>query len=174
MRFKSKEESHNAHIDNYRSDGYIVKAANKLIKHNVNRLDLEMNAIRPKENEISIFHGMNSEKLLENIEKMPRFHPAGLDGNVAVLGRNHFLLEKLSRLLSSADIDHEYIGKKTAFTRSEEFRRVHAFLTLAVNPFDNFSFLLVKDYLLISTANYKEIRLRAVRENKSHFHRLFS
>ena len=153
--------------DNYRSDGYIVDSANKLIKHNVNRMDLEMNAIRPKENEIVFFPGMNSEKILENISQkasIPEYK-----GNIAVLGRNHFLLEKLSRLLSEAGIDHEHIGKKTKFTRSEEFRRVHAFLTLAVNPFDNFSFLLCKEHFGVDTEGYKDIRMKAIQGNKSHF-----
>lgn len=151
--------------DNYRSDGYIVDAANKLIKHNVNRLDLEMNAIRPKEKEIFHLPGVNSEMIVKDIKHIsPEF-----DGNIAVLGRNHFLLEKLSRLLSEAGIDHEYIGKKTDFTRSEEFRRFHAFLKLTVNPFDNFSFLLIRDYLVISMDEYRDIRMQAVKENKSHF-----
>jgi len=151
--------------DNYRSDGYIVAAANKLIKHNAKRLDLEMNAIRTCKKEVGIVPGIDSEKLMENI----KLTQTGYDGNIAVLGRNHFLLEKLSRFLSESGIDHEYIGKKTAFTRSESFRRVHAFLTLAVNPFDNFSFLLVRDYFYISITEYKEIRLKAVQQNKSHF-----
>ncbi len=151
--------------DNYRSDANIVHSANKLIKHNTNRLDLEMNAIRPKENEISVHSGMDSIGIFNNIMNIPNEY----QGNIAVLGRNHSLLEKLSRLLSESGIDHEHIGKKTAFTRSEEFRRVHAFLNLAVNPFDNFSFLLVRDYLDIPMDRYRDIRLHAVRENKSHF-----
>lgn len=151
--------------DNYRSDGFIVEAANKLIHHNENRMDLEMNAIRTNERHVSILLGMDSEMLVETIMQ----EQSGYDENIAVLGRNHFLLEKLSRLLSEAGVDHEYLGKKTAFTRSEEFRRVHAFLTLAVNPFDNFSFLLCKEHLGVDIHDYREIRMRAVRENKSHF-----
>ena len=150
--------------DNYRSDGYIVESANRLIKHNINRLDLEMNTIKAKFYPLAIFKDMDSVGIVEAVEEMPE-----IDGNIAILGRNHFLLEKLSTLLTSAGVDHEYLGKKTTFTRSEEFRRVHAFLTLAVNPFDNFSFMLVRDYLEISMDAYREIRLKAVKENKSHF-----
>ncbi len=151
--------------DNYRSDGFIVDAANKLIKNNVNRLDLEMNAIRPREKNVSIIPNINSENLANFITGFQ----SSCDENIAILGRNHFLLEKLSRLLSEAGVDHEYLGKKTAFTRSEEFRRVHAFLTLAVNPFDNFSFLLCKECFEIDIQEYREIRMKAVKENKSHF-----
>lgn len=151
--------------DNYRSDGYIVDSANKLIKHNVNRMDLEMNAIRLDEKPVCDYQNMDSKKIVDYIKA--RTENTGIE--TAILGRNHFLLEKLSRLLSEVGIDHEHIGKKTKFTRSEEFRRVHAFLTLAVNPFDNFSFLLVKEYLGIPMDVYRDIRMRAVRENKSHF-----
>lgn len=151
--------------DNYRSDGYIVKAANKLIKHNVNRLDLEMNAIRQYESPVQILTNMDSIKIVEEIKEKP----VEYDGNVAILGRNHFLLEKLSRLLSESGVDHEHIGKKTAFTRSENFRRVHAFLSLAVNPFDNFSFLLCREHFGVDIPTYKAIRLKAVQDNKSHY-----
>ncbi len=151
--------------DNYRSDGCIVDSANKLIKHNVNRMDLEMNAIRPKESEVDIYPDTDSQKLADEL-KQTVCVPGG---NIAVLGRNHFLLEKLSRLLSEVGIDHEHIGKKTKFARSEEFRRVHAFLTLAVNPFDNFSLMLCKEHFEIDIPGYKGIRMKAVQENKSHF-----
>lgn len=150
--------------DNYRSDGYIVESANRLIKNNISRLDLEMNPILGKSQKIVEMIGMNSANLANDI---PLLSERVKD--TAVLARNHFLLEKLSKLLTIAGIDHEYLGKKTAFTRSEEFRRVHAFLKLAVNPFDNFSFLLVREYLEVSADQYKDIRMEAVKHNKSHF-----
>jgi DNA helicase-2/ATP-dependent DNA helicase PcrA len=152
--------------DNYRSDANIVKAANKLIKHNENRLDLKMNPIRPGLNEVSLLPNIDSINLSLLIRDLNE-EPSNLD--TAVLARNHVFVDKLSKLLTEAGIDHEYIGKKTAFTRSENFRRVHAFLNLAVNPFDNFSFLLCKEHFEIDIPTYKAIRLKAVMENKSHF-----
>lgn len=149
--------------DNYRSDRFIVEAANNLIKHNKNRLDLEMNAVRTFESELSFYDNHDSSKMVELYRSFSGYE------NVAILASYHSLLEKLSTLLEAAGIDHEYIGKKTAFTRSEEFRRVHAFLNLAVNPFDNFSFLLVRDYLGISSDEYKSIRMQSVQQDKSHF-----
>lgn len=154
--------------DNYRSDANIVKAANKLIKHNQNRLDLEMNPIRPLLNYITNFANMDSTKIMEWIKDIG-LSDIDHEGNTAVLARNHVFVDKLSSLLTEAGIDHEYIGKKTAFTRSENFRRVHAFLNLAVNPFDNFSFLLCKEHFEIDTPTYKAIRLKAVQDNKSHY-----
>lgn len=151
--------------DNYRSDGYIVDSANKLIKHNVNRLDLEMKPVRLKFKRVVTLGDVNSQAIVTYTEAKPD----DFVDDIAILGRNHFLLEKLSSLLTESGIDHEHIGKKTAFTRSEEFRRVHAFLVLAVNPFDNFSFMLCKEYLEVDIKEYKAIRMQAVKENKSHF-----
>jgi superfamily I DNA/RNA helicase len=150
--------------DNYRSDRFIVEAANNLIRHNKNRLDLEMWAKRGWGESIQVLKDMDSSQITGSL-----FTHTIFDGNIAVLARNHFLLEKLSGLLSDAGIDHDYIGKTTAFTRSENFRKVHAFLNLAVNPFDNFSFMICKDYLGISRDDYKAIRMHAVKNNMSHF-----
>lgn len=152
--------------DNYRSDGYIVESANRLIVHNVNRLDLEMNPIRTKLFRVSHIKNINSQGIVDEIKMTSDLlnHEKS-----CILARNHFLLEKLSLLLTQSGIDHDYIGKKTAFTRSEEFRRVHALLNLAINPFDNFSFMLCLDYFQIDREQYKAIRMQAVKEDKSHF-----
>ena len=157
--------------DNYRSDGYIVEAANKLIKRNINRLDLKMNAVLEKVNKVNIFRNFDSATIAFEIEKTLKESDGTLEksGSIAVLARNHYLLEKLSALLTASKIDHEYLGKKTKFTQSEPFRRVHALLKLAVNPFDNFSFLLAKDYLDLTPIEYISIRMHAVSKNKSHF-----
>lgn len=151
---------------NYRSDRNIVNAANKLIECNSNRLEKTMVAFEDAQTPIKYHTNANSDGLAEIICGLENRSP---DVNRAVLARNHFMLEKLSKLLDIADIKHEYIGKKTALTRSEEFRRFHAFLKLIINPFDNFSFLLIKGYLCIDTEFYKDIRYVAVHESKSHF-----
>ena len=57
---------------------------------------------------------------------------------VAILARKHSLLGKIDRLMEEAGIPHTYIGKTTALTNSEPFRRFHAFLKLAVNPVRQF------------------------------------
>ena len=146
---------------NYRSGGNIVEAANNLIEHNRNRLEKTMVSKKDMCRKIETVDSMDSSRIAGLL--------AFYRHNVAVLARNHFMLIKLSRLLDEAHIKHEYIGKKTALTRSENFRRFHAFLKLIVNPFDNFSFLLIRDYIGVTTDEYKEIRIKAVTEYKSHF-----
>jgi len=95
--------------------------------------------------------------------------PAPKFEDIAVLGRNHFLLEKLSRIMTERGIPHTYIGKQSKLTNSEEFRRFHAFLKLIVNPYDNFSFLLIHDLIGLSAQDYADIRYQAAQKGSSHF-----
>lgn len=151
---------------NYRSVPSIVEASNRLISHNVERIPKTMVATREgliPGSAVSIMKEMDSERIGDFFEKEVFTCP------VAILGRNHFLLEKLSRLLDEKGVAHEYIGRTTALTNSEHFRRYHAFLKLAINPYDNFSFLLIKDIIGLSRDQYSEIRIGAAREGKSHF-----
>ena len=148
--------------DNYRSSANIVEAANNLISHNDMDICEPMVAIRGELIDVEHINDMDSSR----ISGLCAFYK---NGNTAVLARNHWLLEKLSRLLTESGINHEYIGKKTKLTRSEPFRRFHAFLKLIVNPFDNFSFLLIKDYLGITPEEYRNIRWDASVEYMSHF-----
>ncbi|GAI49005.1 unnamed protein product, partial [marine sediment metagenome] len=90
-------------------------------------------------------------------------------GATAILARNHVLLKKVAQMLSDKGISNVYIGSKTELTNSEEFRRFHAFLKLIVNPYDNFSFLLIRELIGISFDEYAQIRLKASQMGKSHF-----
>ena len=148
---------------NYRSDANIVEAANRLIKHNTQTIELEMVAVKDKETDILIVKDFDSKKIAENLGNLNK-----TNGH-AVLARNHFLLEKLSKLLDESGIKHEYIGKQTKLVHSENFRRFNAFFNLIVNPNDNFSFLLIKNILTLSTQEYGEIRMLAAEQGKSHY-----
>jgi DNA helicase-2/ATP-dependent DNA helicase PcrA len=156
---------------NYRSRASIVEAANKLISHNQDRLPMEMVAAResdPLIADVRVHRNVDSERLVQ-MKTTSDFLLPNDSQPITILARNHALLEKLSMLLESAHIDHVYIGKDTALTNSEEFRRFHAFLKLIVNPFDNFAFLLIKDTIGLSAADYTEIRNNAAIAGQSHF-----
>lgn len=152
---------------NYRSAVSIVAGANRLIEHNEDRLPKTMIPVREENNATIHVKNQDSAGIAEIVGKLLFNNTPPED--IAVLGRNHFLLAKLSRLLEELDLPHEYVGKTTALTNSEEFRRFHAFLKLIVNPFDNFSFLLIRDLAGISQEEYGEIRVKAAQEGKSHF-----
>lgn len=152
---------------NYRSVPSIVEASNRLIAHNVDRITKTMAATREDGNQVIVRKEIDSEKLVEFLTNPLELWD--LSSGIAVLGRNHFLLEKLSRLLDEKGVKHEYIGRTTALTNSEAFRRYHAFLKLAVNPYDNFSFLLIKDIVGVPRDQYSAIRVLAAEKGTSHF-----
>jgi len=152
---------------NYRSRHGIVIAANSLIENNKDRITKTMAVIRVGTNDDAlVMKNMDSASLVNDA-----FIKAvtGVIGNAAILARNHALLQKLDRLMEEAETPHQYVGKNSALTNSEPFRRFHAFLKLAVNPYDNFSFLLIKDVIGISSDKYGRIRVRAAERGESHF-----
>jgi len=152
---------------NYRSDRNVVTAANTLIEHNQNRLEKTMQAFEDAQTPIDVIKNVDSDAMVGLIKSK-------LDGGqaaegIAVLSPVHALLKKLSQMLTDADVPHTYAGKKSELTRSEGFRRFHAFLKLLVNPYDNFSFLLIRDMVGLSIGDYKKIRFAALNQGKSHF-----
>lgn len=153
---------------NYRSVSEIVAAASALIGNNKERIEKYMLAVRSG-NPLAPFpvqdhREVDSEKLVELAQA---WHCD--EAPVVVLSRIHGLLEKVDRLMEERQIQHTYIGKTTALTNSEPFRRFHAFLKLLVNPHDNFAFLLIKDLIGVSKEDYTAIRKTAAEIGKSHF-----
>jgi len=155
---------------NYRSVNEIVEASNRLIRENAKRIDKTMQATRIEgESRVIVEGRMDSSSIAALIGWMKESLSNLSDKDMAILARNHFLLKRLDEELSARDIAHTYIGQKTALTNSEPFRRLHAFLKLLVNPYDNFSFLLIRDLIGLSPQAYAEIRLEAAKQGKSHF-----
>lgn len=154
--------------NNYRSAPEIVEAAKRLIENNQSRISKTMNSTRENDGEaLSVRYNTDSAGIVSLVGNMESFHAGCLP--VAVLARNHILLQKIDSLMEAGDVQHKYIGKTTALTNSESFRRFHAFLKLTVNHLDNFSFLLIKDLIGISREEYLRIRVKAAEEDKSHF-----
>jgi len=154
---------------NYRSRFGIVGAANRLIARNTERIEKTMNCVRVGlEDDVRVLRGMNSEAIADDPFLLAALH---LTGSGAILARVHGLLQKIDTLMTEKEIPHTYIGKTTALTNSETFRRFHAFLKLLVNPHDNFSFLLIKDLVGVPKEVYTAIRHAAAQEGQSHFQR---
>lgn len=147
---------------NYRSTPVIVHRANRLIEHNEDRIPTTMRPTRSDSGQVLKFHDQDSAALSDLISAA---HPPVN----AVLARNHVLLKRLSQELTTRGVPHVYVGEKTSLTNSEEFRRFHAFLKLLVNPYDNFSFLLIRDLIGLSPGEYSNVRVKAATEGKSHF-----
>jgi DNA helicase-2/ATP-dependent DNA helicase PcrA len=152
---------------NYRSVPEIVEPANKLISNNSERIGGTMRASREDHGSVTLKTNADSGGLASFVQGAVVAEDWAK--STAVLSRVHALLAKLSTELTERGIDHTYIGKKTALTNSEDFRRFHAFLKLLVNDKDNFSFLLIKDLIGLSAEDYTEIRVKGAREGLSHF-----
>lgn len=161
---------------NYRSVPSIVEASNRLIAHNQDRIEKTMVPTREVGGALGILRDISSDQIValsQGVKKVGSITlvPESIDIGepVAILSRKHSLLGKIDRLMEEAGIPHTYIGKTTALTNSEPFRRFHAFLKLAVNPFDNFSFRLIRDVIGLSREDYGRIRLEAAEKGRSHF-----
>jgi len=150
-------------VNNYRSRADIVWVANRLIEHNEERIPKTMYSTRESApGTVTVLQKMNGLALANHIS-------SGDGMPSAILCRNHQPLAKISEALTETGIDHVYIGRKASLTNSEHFRRFHAFLKLLVNPYDNFSFLLIREILGVDRTNYGYIREEAARCEESHF-----
>lgn len=154
---------------NYRSVPAIVEGANHLIRHNEARIGKTMRATRDGISGIVIKVNCDSEYLASFLQGFVCDSTPIQPEQVAILARNHMLLRRLDEELTTREIPHVYIGRKTALTNSEEFRRFHSFLKLIVNPYDNFSFLLIRELIGLTPQEYREIRVTAAQKGKSHF-----
>lgn len=150
---------------NYRSDANIVEAANNLIQHNVERLEKTMLPIKTHDRGVETVYNMSSQDIVDMITTFKHIYLK----EITIIAPFHYLLEKTARLMDEQGIPNTYIGKQTKLTNSEEFRRFHSFLKLIVNPYDNFSFLLIRELIGLSREEYNHIRLAAIQEGKSHF-----
>ena len=153
---------------NYRSSPEIVEASNRLIEHNTERIPKNMRATRYQDqiaDAIEIIPSSDSSSIASLISSIRVYDGRGM----TVLSRIHALLDKVALKLTELNIPHVKIGRKTALVESEEFRKFHAFLKLLVNPYDNFSFLLLRDLIGVTREEYNKIRLQATQEGKSHF-----
>ena len=145
---------------NYRSCREIVEAANRLIEHNEKRLPRTMEAVQTEEGSVNIVSNVDSFGMAAFIGSITK--PTGIKpDHLVVLARNHKLLDRLAEELDALGIPAARIGRNHALMNTEEFRRFHAFLKLLVNPYDNFSFLLIRDLIGISRTEYADIRVKA-------------
>jgi len=154
---------------NYRSRPAIVKAANNLIAHNKDRIPTTMEARRNGKRTLETWTESDSARTAYILQTWLGLSSSKVT-DVGVLARNHFLLDKLAEELDALGLPVARIGKTAALTNSPEFRKFHAFLKLLINPFDNFSFLLIRDLLGLSRREYNKIRLNATRTGVSDFH----
>lgn len=151
---------------NYRSLPGIVDAGNKVIRNNKNRIEKTSAAFRGTFDAevcpVKVIRDVDSAGIVSMVGHRPKGE------EVAVLARNHFLLKKVSKLLTEKNIDHTYAGSKNDMLRELPAITLHSFLRLCVNPMDNFSFMVIRKIIGVTDQEYAEIRLKATMERVGH------
>lgn len=153
---------------NYRSRSEIVEAADRLIQHNIRRIPKRMLPFRQREAGDESFPlvlatDIDSAAAARMIQYLNRE-----GSSVAVLGRTHVLLVKLSQELALLNVPHHYCGRDSKIMQSEPFRRAHSILQLMSNKYDNFSFALAREILGVTDDHYTSLMMRSVDKGISH------
>jgi DNA helicase-2/ATP-dependent DNA helicase PcrA len=150
---------------NYRSAPCIVEAANHLIANNHSPLTVDMVAGRQCEGRLTVAAKMKSANIAADIFAETAIRKWS---DIAVLARTNKLATKVGQALAAMGVPVVVPNDKTSFLRSDTFQTFLAPLKLALNPHDNFAFLLCKHCFEIESAEYRSIRLQAAKEAKSH------
>ena len=129
---------------NYRSDAYILEAANAVIQNNTNRQGKNLVPTKSKKQMIGLYTAFNDEQesgfIASEIKKLRR---AGVPyKNMAILYRTNGQSRSLEKALTSMNIPYLIYGGFRFFDR-QEVKHAMAYLRLAHNPEDNMAFLRV-------------------------------
>lgn len=129
---------------NYRSDAYILEAANAVISHNTNRQGKNLVATKPAKQMIGLYTAFNDEQesgfIASEIKRMRR---AGIQyRQMAILYRTNGQSRSVEKALMSQNIPYIVYGGFRFFDR-QEVKHAMAYLRLAHNPNDNLAFLRV-------------------------------
>lgn len=149
--------------DNYRSTQAILDTANKLIKHNRDRVDKELNAASHIAGEkVSYFHANDAEreafKVASTISKLVLDKKAKYS-DIAIIYRANYLSNNLEKQLTAFRIPYEIYGGLKFYERAE-IKDALAYLRLVVNP-DDMSF---KRILKAPTKGIGEVSLAKANE----------
>ena len=133
---------------NYRSTKNIIECANKVIKHNHNRIDKTLfteNSQGVKVEYVSKYTDKEeAEYVVEQIYNLT--HSAGYKFNdVAILMRLNALTRSFEDKLLSYDIPYRVFGGLKFYERAE-IKNLLAYLKLIVNPQDNESFMRIINF----------------------------
>lgn len=128
---------------NYRSTKTILKAANDVITHNLNRKDKKLWTDNADGEKITLYRAGNEheetrfvvQKLKEAMEQNPKLSY----GDFAVLYRTNAMSRVMEETLIKTNVPYRMVGG-TGFYDRKEIKDVLAYLTLIANPADNLSF----------------------------------
>ena len=129
---------------NYRSDAYILQAANEVIKHNSNRQGKNLVPTKQATQKIALYSAFNDEQEAMFIAtEMKRLRRSQIPfKEMAVLYRTNSQSRSLEKALNAQSIPYIVYGGFRFFDR-QEVKHAMAYLRLANNPNDNMAFLRV-------------------------------
>lgn len=133
---------------NYRSTQTILKAADQVIKNNVNRIEKTLWTDNPKGEPISVLSCQSdtdeSENVAANIKKAILKNKIDFQ-NIAILYRTNAQSRSIEDALRRSGIPYLIIGG-IEFYKRKEIKDVIAYLRLIVNPKDDISFQRIVNY----------------------------
>lgn len=129
---------------NYRSDAYILQAANAVIGNNTNRQGKNLVPTKPSKHMLGLYTAFNDEQesgyVASEIKKLRR---QGIPyKNMAILYRTNGQSRSLEKALNAMSIPYLIYGGFRFFDR-QEVKHAMAYLRLANNVHDNMAFLRV-------------------------------
>lgn len=129
---------------NYRSDAYILEAANEVIKNNKNRQGKNLVPTKPATQKIALYTAFNDEQESMFIAtEMKRLRRTQMPfKEMAILYRTNSQSRSLEKALNAQAIPYIVYGGFRFFDRLE-VKHAMAYLRLANNPDDNMAFLRV-------------------------------
>lgn len=125
-------------VNTYRFGDGIGDPASALIRHNTVRIEKDMQCFGSCRGVVKYVGG---ETLAGVAGLVSRLQSDG--GTVAVLGRTHDLLRRLSGELTAQGVKHLKIGRTTDLRKSASFRACLGYFRLACNRFDRRAFAAV-------------------------------
>lgn len=129
---------------NYRSDAYILQAANEVIKNNTNRQGKNLVPTKGATQKIALYNAFNDEQESMFIAtEMKRLRRTQIPfREMAILYRTNGQSRSLEKALNAQGIPYIVYGGFRFFDR-QEVKHAMAYLRLANNPHDNMAFLRV-------------------------------
>lgn len=129
---------------NYRSDAYILEAANEVIKNNTNRQGKNLVPTKAATQKIALYIAFNDEQESMFIaNEMKRLRRTQIPfKEMAILYRTNSQSRSLEKALNAQGIPYIVYGGFRFFDR-QEVKHAMAYLRLANNPHDNMAFLRV-------------------------------
>lgn len=145
VKFKQDFSAETVKIEkNYRSDAFILEAANAVIAKNGNRQGKNLVPTKPASRKVGIYSAFNDIQESDYVaSEIKRLRRAGMRySNAAILYRTNSQSRSLEKALNAMSIPYVIYGGFRFFDR-QEVKHAMAYLRLANNKDDNMAFLRV-------------------------------